>query len=134
LPYEDSKFDRVVVTCLLVHLENPEKCLLELRRVCKPGGVITIYLPCEPGLFLRLVRKFTTELKTQRVSQLDPKLIHFLEHRTSHESIVYFSKKIFGDKKMSKDYWPFKLISWNLNLFAIFQVSVDELNKEYPLR
>jgi phosphatidylethanolamine/phosphatidyl-N-methylethanolamine N-methyltransferase len=133
LPFQDNFFDRVIVTCLLNHLAAPEDCLLELRRVCKPGGQIVVYLPCEPGLLFRFVRKFTAEKKHQRKSSLDPKLIHFLEHRTSHESIAFFITKLFGKKYIIKKYFPINIPSWNLNLFAIYFIKINQQNKEFKL-
>ena len=46
LSYDDNFFDRVIVTCVLVHLDNPVIALEEINRVVKPGGYISIYLPC----------------------------------------------------------------------------------------
>jgi ubiquinone/menaquinone biosynthesis C-methylase UbiE len=54
LNFPDAKFDRIIATCLVVHLKNIEKALLEWRRVLKPNGVITMYIALEPSIMLRL--------------------------------------------------------------------------------
>ncbi len=42
LPYADSCFDHVFVCFMLEHLSRPGDVLLELRRVLKPGGSLTV--------------------------------------------------------------------------------------------
>jgi len=44
--YPDNYFDRIIATCLLLHLDKLETVLSEWRRVLKPGGYISIYLHC----------------------------------------------------------------------------------------
>ena len=40
LPFEDNSFDNVISTRLLMHIDNWEKAVEEMHRVCKPGGRI----------------------------------------------------------------------------------------------
>ncbi|HYC85612.1 MAG TPA: methyltransferase domain-containing protein, partial [Chryseosolibacter sp.] len=42
LPFEDGFFDHVFVCFLLEHLAEPGRALMELKRVLKPGGTITV--------------------------------------------------------------------------------------------
>jgi SAM-dependent methyltransferase len=42
IPFADNHFDHVFVCFLLEHLSAPGKALLELKRVLKPGGTITV--------------------------------------------------------------------------------------------
>jgi len=44
LPFEDESFDYVLSFDLLEHLPEPEKCIREMDRVLKPGGVLLIYV------------------------------------------------------------------------------------------
>ena len=44
-PFEDSKFDKVLLRCVLEHVEEPEHILKELYRILKPGGKIVIEAP-----------------------------------------------------------------------------------------
>ena len=41
-PIKDNVYDYIFLSQVLEHLEKPEKVLLELRRICKPGGIIRI--------------------------------------------------------------------------------------------
>ena len=49
LPFEENSFDRVLSTCLLMHINSPITALEEWLRVLKPGGVLEFMVPCEPG-------------------------------------------------------------------------------------
>ena len=56
-PYTDNSFDRVIATCLLHHLDNPIIALQEIRRIVKTDGIVSISLPCDPGLAYRIAKK-----------------------------------------------------------------------------
>jgi len=40
LPFADHSFDLVFARYLLLHLENPMAVLEEMKRVCRPGGIV----------------------------------------------------------------------------------------------
>lgn len=42
IPFDDNKFDLVVAANVIHLLDEPEKALSEMKRVCKPGGKIVI--------------------------------------------------------------------------------------------
>lgn len=45
MPFEDQRFDVVISTEVLEHVPEPEKYLLEVRRVLKPGGIFFFTVP-----------------------------------------------------------------------------------------
>ena len=45
LPFEDDFFDIVTCQTLLIHVENPELVLFEMKRVLRPGGTILCVEP-----------------------------------------------------------------------------------------
>lgn len=47
LPFSQDFFDVVVMMDVLEHLDNPQKAILEIKRVLKPGGIFHFYVPCE---------------------------------------------------------------------------------------
>lgn len=64
LPFQNNKFDVVVSLANLEHLEEPEKSLMEIHRVLKPGGILLLTAPSTYGKpvlellsFLRLVSR-----------------------------------------------------------------------------
>ena len=59
LPFEDDSFDVVHAHQTLQHVPDPVAALVELRRVCRPGGLVAardadyagmIWYPADPGL------------------------------------------------------------------------------------
>ena len=42
LPFPAESFDRVIATQLLLHVPDPQKALLEIKRVLAPSGVVSI--------------------------------------------------------------------------------------------
>lgn len=45
LPFEDNSFDLVTCQTLLIHVENPNLVISEMKRVLKPGGTILCVEP-----------------------------------------------------------------------------------------
>lgn len=123
LDFDDATFDRVIATCLLVHLLEPEKALQEWHRVLKPGGSATIYVPCEPGLLLKLFRKFITKPKARKLGFDGYDLFIARDHLTSADRVVILTNHVFGDSKTKISYFPFGVRSWYLNLFMVIRIT-----------
>lgn len=125
LSYPNHHFDRVIMTCVLAHLDDPLLALKEIRRVIKPGGHFSLYLPCEPGILLRAIRPFGIPAKGRRLGIKDIALLHFLEHRNYFLSMNYFVKSVFSDDKIRGRYYPFPFLSWNFNLFRLYNIKIN---------
>jgi ubiquinone/menaquinone biosynthesis C-methylase UbiE len=121
LPYKDDSFDRVIATCLLIHLRNPEKALQEWRRVCKPNGNITIYIPCESGVLLRSLQAITTRKKQSKLG-IDARYLHYQEHPYSYPFILSLLKRVFG-KNFRLRKFPFLIGNFDINLWAIATIN-----------
>ena len=121
--FKNESIDRVIASCLIVHLADPEAALLEWRRVCTSGGLISIYVACEPGLILRLLRHFTTVRKAKKIG-LNHIRFHYREHITFFSRIDMLIEEIFKNDKIIKKYWPLGVAFWNLNLGVIYQIQV----------
>ncbi len=121
-PYADQSFDRVIATCLIAHLPNPEETLREWRRILKPGGRLTIYVPCEPGFSLRLFRKLFTAPKAKRLGFEGFNLYIARDHINDSFRVLNLAAEVFGADDFRQVYRPFYFRSWYLNLFCIIQV------------
>ena len=126
LTYKDNFFDRVIITCVLVHLEKPENAIAEMRRVIKAKGIVSIYLPCEPGIFLRVIRHYTTRRKAKKLNIGNIEFLHYLEHRNYYIAVHHFIKKEFEGSKIERRYFPFRFFTWNFNLYALYNITVEK--------
>lgn len=124
LPYQDNSFDRVIASCLLLHLPFPERALLEWRRVTRGGGVVTVLVPTDPGLMLRISRKLITEPKVKRLGFAGYQLFNARDHRNHFPGLRQQIRHVFRHDSICENRFPFRLPSWNLNLFVVFQISV----------
>jgi phosphatidylethanolamine/phosphatidyl-N-methylethanolamine N-methyltransferase len=58
LTWADNSAGRLIASHVLEHLPEPHNVLREWSRVVKPGGIISIALPCDPGFLWRFGRNF----------------------------------------------------------------------------
>jgi phosphatidylethanolamine/phosphatidyl-N-methylethanolamine N-methyltransferase len=120
LPYESDLFDRLIATCVLAHLGNPETALLEWKRVVREGGVISIYVPCEPGFLLRFLQSVVTRPKQKKLG-FDAFLLHYREHRNHYPGMMTLVKHVFGEDVTTTNY-PFPFLGWNFNIWTVVQI------------
>jgi len=128
MPYQDSVFDMVLMTCVLAHLSNVEKCLFEIRRVLSHSGVLVIGLPCDPGFLNRTVKKFITYPKMKKYGITNPKLDYARNHRNGISNLLTLIEHVFSSDDLNVRFYPFRLRSWNFNLFALVIVNVIKLD------
>lgn len=126
LSFGDCRFERVIVTCVLAHLENPLSALREIRRVTANGGCISIYVPCEPGIILRCARKFSTRRKARAMGINEIETLHLLEHRNYFLALDGFVKYVFRDDDITSRFYPLFFLGWNSNLFKIYHITVSK--------
>lgn len=129
MPFSDAEFDEVVSTCLLHHLDDVEGALLEMRRVVRDRGTITIGMPTDPGILNRLVKWVVTYPQMRRTGVRDPRLIYAREHRNSITSILALVAHVFSDDEVGMHFRPFRLPSWNANLFLIVSIRVGDRHR-----
>lgn len=122
---KSNSIDRLVATCVLVHLENPAHVLAEIRRSLKNGGVVSLYVPCEPGMVLRFLRYWTTARKGRRLG-VDHLYFHYNEHRFHVLYIQEAIKGVFGSDEVKMTRHPLKNFTWNFNLWQVYQIKVKK--------
>jgi ubiquinone/menaquinone biosynthesis C-methylase UbiE len=126
LPFLTNEFDRTIATCLLIHLLEPERALNEWRRVTKPGGMIDIYLPCEPGILLRIFRMLTTKRKAEKSGFTGYNLFMARDHLTSTHRLLELIDFVFIEDEISFKYRPFVFHGWYFNLFVTVQIRLSK--------
>ena len=120
--FGDASVDRVIATCLLAHLSEPEKALQEWRRVLKPGGSISIYVPAEPGMLLRLLRQIFVVPKSRRLGNNHLEII-YRDHRNHYPSMRLMIRSVFSSDAIRQRRFPTRLVGWNFALFDIFHIT-----------
>jgi len=84
LDFENNLFDIVMCQTLLMHLENPDKAISEMKRILKPGGIILCIEP--DNLSHSIFDSFGSSLEETIEEQL-----------TKHKTMYYAFK---GRKKL----------------------------------
>lgn len=120
LSFPDNTFDRVIATHVLEHLVQPCDVMREWMRVLKPGGVMTLVLPCDPGVAWRLGRYLVARKKYVKAG-LDYDYWMAREHVNPINNLVSFVRYYFGNDLKEK-WLPFKVASMDLNLFYVVHV------------
>lgn len=111
-------FDRVIACNLLEHLPNPEKILFNWYDLLNDGGVISLLQPCDPGMLWRLGRNLGPR-KGLKNKGINYDLLMALEHINDISNIITISKECF---ESDISYYPFKIPSWNFNLFTAIHI------------
>lgn len=121
----ESSFDRLIATCLLAHLQFPEIALQHWRRVVSHNGFITIYVPTEPGFFLRSLRKLIMVPKSKRFGYDHISTI-YRDHRNHYPMMQLLIEEVFSNDHIKRMRFPFPGFGWNFNLFEIYQIRVSK--------
>ena len=123
IPMPNASCDRIIVTCLLHHLDDPMSALFEFRRLLKKGGVLSILIPGDPGFLYRLLRLISSERQLRKLGFKHGKLLHAVEHRNHVQSLIEQVNFIFVKDKVKLKSWPIKLNRiWNFNLLFAFRI------------
>jgi ubiquinone/menaquinone biosynthesis C-methylase UbiE len=126
IPLEANSVDRLLATCLIMHLADPLSAIKEWQRVVKHDGVIDFLVPCDPGFTTRLFRKIMSERAGRKhgVSAQQYQLVNAIEHINSLPRILTLVRAgLEPQRSMKVRYSPFGLLkSWNINAFAIVSI------------
>lgn len=119
LVYPDNSFDRIIATHVLEHLPNPVAVLKEWDRVVRPGGIISIVLPCDPGVLWRLGRCFGPRRNFIKLG-LNYDYLTAAEHINSIFNLVVFLRYHF--EVLSEAWYPTRLPIPDVNLFYVCHI------------
>lgn len=123
LEFPSGSFDRLVATCLVMHLDDPELALHEWRRVVRSGGILDILIPCDPGLAVRTYRALFSRRRARKLGFEYFDLVNALDHKRPVSSLLAIAKYVFRDDELKIDWYPFvKLPSWNANSHLVLRV------------
>lgn len=121
LPFAPGSIDRLVSTCVLHHLGDPERALRSWRASVRPGGYLTILLATDPGLAHRLGRHLTTRRAAMRLG-IDYDLEMAREHRNHAGALMVQIERVFAADTVRYVGIPFPFKTWNFNYSSVYQV------------
>lgn len=119
-----NSIDRLIATCVLIHLSEPEAALENWKRVVKPGGHVSIYVPCEPGILLRLAQNITSKRKIERLG-LDYRLAHYREHSRHLPYLRDLINHSFQSDKVQWRSHPIPYLGWNASLWYVVTIQLE---------
>lgn len=122
--FADNSFDRVIVSCFVLHVENVSTFLSEVRRITKDHGYISLYVHCEPGLILRLSRFVIQLPKSYRIGHHGHLDLVYSEHRSYYLHIKYAVKQIFKSDVIKQEFYPLRFLTWNFNFWKIYTIRI----------
>ena len=119
LTYSDHSFDRLIATHVLEHLPNPVQVLKEWNRVIRPQGVISIVLPCDPGMLWRLGRHLGPRRNAKKLG-IAYDYLQAAEHINSIFNLIVFIRHHYED--VSELWYPTRVPVPDLNLFYVCHI------------
>ena len=117
-----GKFDRIISMCVFHHLSEPALAMENVKKSLKTGGVFSLFLPSDPGVLNRIVRKLFVTPNTKRLGFEYYELVNAREHRNHYWGLRKELEYQFQDFKISKRYYPFGIQAGNLSLFSIWHI------------
>jgi SAM-dependent methyltransferase len=122
LDFDGKKFDRIIVMCVFHHLKDPFPALKNIESLLNDDGVLTFFLPSDPGVLNRMNRKIFVSPKAKKLGFSDYALVNAIEHRNHYWGLKLLVDCIFMNYKIDKRYYPLNIPSANLSLFSIWNV------------
>jgi phosphatidylethanolamine/phosphatidyl-N-methylethanolamine N-methyltransferase len=121
LSFPDRSFDRLIAAHILEHVERPHRVLREWVRVLRPGGKLSIVLPCDPGILWRLGRNFGPRRRA-RAAGVSYDYLMAREHINPIYNLVAFIEHYFEDVRSI--WWPSRLPLADINLIYVANISI----------
>ncbi len=123
LSFGDNAFDRVIASHVLEHIYKPHEALKEWKRVLKPGGVLSLVLPCDPGLLWRIGRNFGPRRNAKKRG-LDYDYVMALEHVNGINNLIPIIRHMF--KQRHEIWWPLPVPSIDMNLIYCANIIIEK--------
>jgi len=117
-----DKFDRVISMCVFHHLSDPAAAMENIKSILNTGGVFSLFLPSDPGVLNRIVRKLFVTPRARKLGFEHYELVNAREHRNHYWGLKKELEYQFQDFEISRKYYPFRFPAGNLSLFSIWHI------------
>ncbi len=123
LTFSNGEFDRVASTCVLHHVNNPMLAMENMRRVCKDGGLISIFLPIDPGWMYEFAINSTSLRRAKKMGLHDEaKRSRAIGHRNHFNSLRWQIEEVFKNDFIQTKWWPIPFKKRSMNMFSSWQI------------
>ena len=119
LPFDESFFDRIIISHVLEHVNNPEEFIMEMMSKLKKGGILSISLPTDPGLLWRASRNMIKILslnRSQKLSDMEYDYVNSIEHINSIFNLRNIIKYHYRNN-IQETFLPFRIRFPDINLY-----------------
>ena len=116
LTYADGSFDRLIACHVLEHLRDPVAVLAEWSRVVRPNGLLSILLPCDPGLAWRFGRMLGPR-RAARARGIEYDYVEAAEHVNSIFNLTTFLRYHFD--VIDELWYPLRVPYADVNLLYV---------------
>jgi len=119
LPFDESFFDRIIISHVLEHVNNPEEFIMEMMSKLKKGGILSISLPTDPGLLWRASRNMIKILslnRSQKLSDMEYDYVNSIEHINSIFNLRTIIKYHYRNN-IQETFLPFRIRLPDINLY-----------------
>ncbi len=125
--FGQESFDVVISTCALEHIKNWKEAVSNIKRICKPNGIILIIVPSD-WPFHEYPYDFWRYKKEDIINIFSDCDILILEEDSTATSLVYLNgKKTLVYAKVRK---PGKFIEKDLSKYQLYSVITNKRTKE----
>jgi phosphatidylethanolamine/phosphatidyl-N-methylethanolamine N-methyltransferase len=125
LSYPDASFDRLIAVHVLEHIVQPHLAIKEWMRVLKPGGLLSVLIPSDPGIAWRLGRHLGP--RRQALSQgIAYDYVMAREHVNASTNLIALLRYYLPEARES--WWPVPIPSVDLNLFFAYEAMMTSGN------
>ena len=122
-----KNYSRLIASHTLEHINEFEKNFINLIKCLNFKSIISIALPCDPGITWRLLQ-FIYYFKQKKFygwkNMREKDLSHARDHCTPVQNITKILNYYFSKSK--KYYFPLLIPSINLNIFLIIQINLKD--------
>jgi phosphatidylethanolamine/phosphatidyl-N-methylethanolamine N-methyltransferase len=120
IPFKSNYFDRIIISHVLEHIPEPEFFLNDMMHKLKKGGILSISLPCDPGVLWRLGRfllKLFSVKKKLNISNIEYDYMIATEHINSIFNLKSIISYKYSKNVINESYLPLLVKFTDLNLF-----------------
>ena len=90
----------------------------------RPGGLVSLLLPTDPGITYRMVRRITSLRRAKRHGLLEQaRLIHAREHRNHYTSLMVLVRHVFREDVVRTRHLPFPVAAPDLNALTFIDIA-----------